>query len=109
VPGFTGLGVGASRVAVDVLLDLSGDPSARTELEMVRTTPLPFPPEPLRSLVVARTKRSLAHADDHGGRRGAWLRLLEYVGVGFDSRARAATSRRRHAPRADSPGMAASW
>jgi glycine/D-amino acid oxidase-like deaminating enzyme len=84
--GFTGLGVGASRFAADVLLDLvSGGPSARTELEMVRTTPLPFPPEPLRSLVVARTKRSLAHADDHGGRRDAWLRLLDRVGVGFDS------------------------
>ena len=52
---------------------------------MVRTTPLPLPPEPLCSPVVVQTKRSYAHADDHGGRRDAWLRLLDRVGVGFDS------------------------
>ncbi|MHB1599461.1 MAG: FAD-dependent oxidoreductase, partial [Acidimicrobiales bacterium] len=84
--GFTGLGVGASRFAADVLLDLlSGRPSELADLEMVRTTPFPFPPEPLRSLVVRRTRRSLANADGHGGRRDAWLRLLDRFGVGFDS------------------------
>jgi glycine/D-amino acid oxidase-like deaminating enzyme len=84
--GFTGLGVGASRFAADVLLDLvAGRASALTGLEMVRSTPVPFPPEPLRSLVVARTRRSLAHADDHDGRRDLWLRLLDRFGVGFDS------------------------
>jgi glycine/D-amino acid oxidase-like deaminating enzyme len=45
--GFTGLGVGASRFAADVMLDLlEGRPTERTRLEMVRTKPLPFPPEP---------------------------------------------------------------
>ncbi|MDA8290086.1 MAG: FAD-dependent oxidoreductase [Actinomycetota bacterium] len=84
--GFTGLGVGASRFAADVLLDLVGRvPSERAALEMVRTKPFPFPPEPLRSLVVARTRRSIARADASGGRRDAWLRLLDRLGVGFDS------------------------
>ncbi len=84
--GFTGLGVGASRFAADVLVDLvSGISSERTALEMVNTKPFPFPPEPLRSLVVARTRRSLAYADAHGGRRDRWLRLLDRFGIGFDS------------------------
>jgi len=84
--GFTGLGVGASRFAADVLLDLvAGVPSELTELEMVRTAPLPFPPEPLRSAVVAMTRRSIARADADDGRRDAWLRLLDRFGLGFDS------------------------
>lgn len=45
--GFTGLGVGASRFAADVMLDLlSGRPAERARLRMVRKRPLPFPPEP---------------------------------------------------------------
>ena len=47
--GFTGLGVGATRFAAEVMLDrLSGLTTERTRLEMVRRKPLPFPPEPLR-------------------------------------------------------------
>jgi len=84
--GFTGLGVGASRFAADVLLDLLGGGSTeRTEHEMVRKKPMPFPPEPLRSVVVAATKRSLVAADEHEGHRNAWLRVLDALGVGFDS------------------------
>jgi glycine/D-amino acid oxidase-like deaminating enzyme len=84
--GFTGLGVGASRFAADVLLDLlGGEESERTSLEMVRTRPFPFPPEPLRWLVVAQTRRSLARSDANAGRRGAWLGLLDRFGIGFDS------------------------
>jgi len=40
--GFTGLGVGATRFAADVLLDLlSGESTPRTELQLVRQRPLP--------------------------------------------------------------------
>ena len=47
--GFTGLGVGATRFAGDVVLDLlAGADTPRTRLEMVRTKPVPFPPEPIR-------------------------------------------------------------
>ena len=46
--GFTGLGVGASRFAADVMLDLlAGESTERTRTRMVREKPLPFPPEPL--------------------------------------------------------------
>jgi glycine/D-amino acid oxidase-like deaminating enzyme len=84
--GFTGLGVGASRFAARVALDLAaGETTERTRLEMVRRRPVPFPPEPLRSAVVNLTRRELARADRRDGRRGLWLRALDRMGLGFDS------------------------
>lgn len=86
VAGFTGLGVGSSRFAAEVLLDrIDGLDTPRTGLRMVRTLPTPFPPEPLRWLVVQTTRWSLARADARGGRRNPWLRLLDALGLGFDS------------------------
>jgi hypothetical protein len=46
---------------------------------------VPFPPEPLRYAVVQYTRRQLAAADRNQGRRGPWLRLLDRLGLGFDS------------------------
>lgn len=84
--GFTGLGVGASRFAAGVLLDLlDGRTSEATELAFVRSRPVPFPPEPLRSAVVNLTRWSLARADENEGRRNLWLRGLDALGLGFDS------------------------
>jgi len=34
---------------------------------------------------VQLTRRALIRADEDGGRRGQWLKLLDRVGVGFDS------------------------
>lgn len=86
VAGYTGLGVGAARFGALTMLDLlDGRRTERTELEMVRTKPLPFPPEPFRSLGIGWTTRSLARADANGGRRNLWLRTLDRVGLGFDS------------------------
>ena len=86
VNGFTGLGVGASRFAADVCLDLlDGRPTERTELEMVRKRPLPFPPEPLASIGIGVTRRSLDRADHNAGRRNVLLRILDRLGLGFDS------------------------
>jgi glycine/D-amino acid oxidase-like deaminating enzyme len=86
VAGYTGLGVGASRFGANVLLDLlSGQPTERSELQMVRTKPLPFPPEPVRAAGIGLTRWSLASADRRGGRRNAWLRALDSIGLGFDS------------------------
>ena len=86
VNGFTGLGVGAARFAADVCLDLlSGRSTARTELEMVRRKPLPFPPEPLASIGIQATRWSLDRADHSAGRRNLLLRTLDAVGLGFDS------------------------
>ena len=86
VAGFTGLGVGASRFAGQVTLDLlDGHDTARTRLEMVQSKPLPFPPEPLRTLGIRWTTMSLQRADAKGGKRNLWLRTLDRLGLGFDS------------------------
>ncbi len=84
--GYTGLGVGATRFGAEVMLDLlAGERTERTELEMVRGKPLPFPPEPFAWAGIALTKWSLARADAHGGRRNLWLRTMDRLGLGFDS------------------------
>ncbi|MEO8208047.1 MAG: FAD-dependent oxidoreductase [Chloroflexota bacterium] len=84
--GYTGLGVGASRWAGTVVRDMLLDPDAdRLQLEMVRSKPFPFPPEPARWLAVETVRRELARADENEGRRGLILRALDAIGVGFDS------------------------
>jgi glycine/D-amino acid oxidase-like deaminating enzyme len=86
VAGYTGLGVGATRFGARVMLDLlDGRDTERTRLRMVRTKPLPFPPEPLRFAGIELTRRSIAAADRHDGRRNLWLRTLDRAGLGFDS------------------------
>jgi glycine/D-amino acid oxidase-like deaminating enzyme len=84
--GYTGLGVGASRFGGRTALDLlDGRETEATALKLVRSRPLPFPPEPLRSGVIQLTRNRLAAADRHEGRRGLWLRTLDRAGLGFDS------------------------
>jgi glycine/D-amino acid oxidase-like deaminating enzyme len=86
VQGYTGLGVGATRFGAQVCLDLlAGRQGERTQLEMVRRKPVPFPPEPFRWTGIQLTRRALARADRHAGRRGPWLRALDRLGLGFDS------------------------
>ncbi|ALX65708.1 NAD(P)/FAD-dependent oxidoreductase [Microbacterium sp. XT11] len=84
--GFTGLGVGAARFAADVMLDLlSGRPTERTELRMVREKPLPFPPEPAASIGINLVRAAMDRADHNEGRRNLFLRTLDALGMGFDS------------------------
>ncbi len=84
--GYTGLGVAASRFGAEVALDLvDGNDTEATRLRYVRSRPVPFPPEPLRSGVVRLTQNRLAAADRREGRRGLWLRALDRAGLGFDS------------------------
>jgi glycine/D-amino acid oxidase-like deaminating enzyme len=84
--GYTGLGVVASRFGARVALDLLDErDSELTRLRMVRSRPIPFPPEPLRYAAIQATRAGLARADERGGRRGPWLRLLDRIGAGFDS------------------------
>lgn len=84
--GFTGLGVGSTRFAGEVMLDLlDGVSNERTELEMVRKRPLPFPPEPAASIGINATRWSLDRADHNGGRRNLLLKTLDALGLGFDS------------------------
>jgi len=86
VAGYTGLGVGASRFGARVMLDLvDGVDNERTRLQMVRTKPLPFPPEPARWAAIQATTWSIRRADRDEGRRNLWLRTLDRVGLGFES------------------------
>jgi glycine/D-amino acid oxidase-like deaminating enzyme len=84
--GYTGLGVGATRFGAQVMLDLlDGADTERTRLDLVRSKPLPFPPEPAAWVGIEATRRALASADRHQGRRNLWLRSLDRLGLGFDS------------------------
>lgn len=84
--GYTGLGVGATRFGANVMLDLlSGEETELTSLKTVRSKPIPFPPEPLRSAVVQLTRWSIARADANEGNRNLWLKTLDRFGLGFDS------------------------
>lgn len=84
--GFTGLGVGSTRFAAEVMLDLlERRENERTQLEMVRKRPLPFPPEPAAAMGINATRWSLDRADHNGGRRNLLLKTLDALGLGFDS------------------------
>lgn len=86
VAGFTGLGVGATHFAADVIADrFAGRTTERTELRMVKEVPLPFPPEPAASIGINLTRWSLDRADHNQGKRNALLRTLDALGLGFDS------------------------
>jgi glycine/D-amino acid oxidase-like deaminating enzyme len=84
--GYTGLGVAASRFGARTALDLlDGRETEATRLEYTQTKPLPFPPEPLKTAVIQLTRNRLDKADRNQGKRGAWLKLLDRLGLGFDS------------------------
>ena len=84
--GFTGLGVAATRFAANVMLDqLAGLETERTSLELVRSVPLPFPPEPAAFLGVQATRWALNRADHNEGKRNLLLKTLDAAGLGFDS------------------------
>jgi glycine/D-amino acid oxidase-like deaminating enzyme len=83
--GYTGHGVGSTRVAGRILAHLALEKeSPLLELSMVRKKPLPYPPEPLRRLAVAAVTRSLRRVDA-GGRPDLLLRILDLAGIGFSS------------------------
>ena len=84
--GHTGLGIGASRFSARVALDLlAGRETEATCSQLVRSRPLPFPPEPVRWAAIQATRQALARADRRQGRRGPWLQLLDRLGLGYDS------------------------
>jgi len=84
--GYTGMGVVASRFGARVALDLLDRPNApHLRLDFVRERCVRWPPEPIRSIAVQLTQRGLARADENEGRRGLWLRMLDWAGLGFDS------------------------
>ncbi len=84
--GYTGLGVVASRYGARIALDLLDRPDApRLQLDFIKKRAFPWPPEPIRALSVELTQRAMARADRNQGRRGPWLKLLDALGLGFDS------------------------
>ena len=86
VMGYTGLGVGSTRFGAQVMLDLlDGKDTERTRLKMVRKKPMPFPPEPFRFIFIRLTQWSINQADKNEGKRNLWLKLLDSLGLGFDS------------------------
>lgn len=83
--GYTGHGIGSSRIAGKILAHMAlGRQSPLLELAMARRKPFPFPPEPLRRLAVGAVTRALRRVDA-GERPGLLLRALEALGIGFSS------------------------
>ena len=83
--GYTGHGIGSTRVAGKILAHLALDrKSPLLELSMVRKKPFPFPPEPLRRLAVSAVTRSLRKVDA-GGKPGVMLKVLDAMGISFSS------------------------
>ena len=80
--GYAGLGVRGHPIGADVMLDLLSGKQTRRRLAMVRTEPIPFPPEPLRYLGIELTRASLAR-DRNDGKRNLWLRGLDAVRIGI--------------------------
>ena len=84
--GYTGLGVVATRYGARIALDLLDRPDAPAlQMRFVKKRAVPWPPEPIRALSVAMTQRAMARADRNEGRRGPWLKLLDVLGLGFNS------------------------
>lgn len=83
--GFTGHGLGTTRIAGRILAHLATDRvSDLLDLSLVKKPPFPYPPEPLRGWAVRAVTASLRRVDA-GGRPDLLLRLLDTMGLGFSS------------------------
>ncbi len=83
--GYTGHGIGSTRVAGKILAHLALDrKSPLLDLSMVKRKPFPFPPEPLRRLAVSAVTRSLRRVDA-GAKPGLMLKVLDAMGISFSS------------------------
>ncbi len=83
--GYTGHGIGSTRVAGKVLAHMAlAKQSELLQLKMVKEKPMPYPPEPFRSISVNMVTDSL-RAVDRGEKPNQLLRLLDLMGIGFSS------------------------
>jgi glycine/D-amino acid oxidase-like deaminating enzyme len=83
--GFTGHGLGSTRIAGRILAHLALDrPGDLLDLALVRKPPFPYPPEPLRRWAVNAVTRALRKVDA-GESPSLLLRVLDRMGVGFSS------------------------
>lgn len=83
--GFTGHGLGTTRLAGRILAHMALDrPNELLDLKLVKRQPFPYPPEPLRTFAVRAVTRALRRVDA-GGEPSLMLRLLARLGIGFSS------------------------
>lgn len=83
--GYTGHGLGSARLAGRILAHMAlGIDSPLLKLQMVTALPVPYPPEPLRSLAVRMVTGSMRKVD-RGFHPGLMLKLLDGLGIGFSS------------------------
>lgn len=83
--GFTGHGLGSTRIAGRILAHLALEQrSDLLDLSLVTRQPFPYPPEPVRRLAVNAVTRALRQVDA-GRAPNLMLRLLDRLGIGFSS------------------------
>jgi len=83
--GYTGHGVGTTRLGGQILAHLALDrPSDLLKLQLVTKKPFPYPPEPWRGMAVAAVTRGLRRVDA-GETPSLLLRMLDRFGLGFSS------------------------
>lgn len=83
--GFTGHGLGSTRIAGRILAHLAtGKKSDLLDLQLVTKAPFPYPPEPLRTWAVNAVTGDLRQVDQ-GKRPSLLLRMLDRLGLGFSS------------------------
>lgn len=88
--GYTGHGLGSTRVAGKILAHMALSRSSELfKLQLVERQPMPYPPEPLRSLAVNVVTGALRRVDQ--GKAGPFsgasmvLTMLDKLGIGFSS------------------------
>jgi len=83
--GYTGHGIGSTRLAAKILAHLALErPSDLLELSIVKNKPFPYPPEPVRSFAIRKVTNALRKTDA-GASPGLLLKLLDRIGIGFSS------------------------
>src|SRR5206468_5939546 len=83
--GYTGHGIGSTRIGGKILAHLALEKSSELlELSIVRKKPFPYPPEPLRSWAVNAVTRSLRQVDE-GKKPNLLLSILDKFRIGFSS------------------------
>lgn len=83
--GYTGHGIGTTRIAGNILAHIAmKKESDLLSLKMVTDKPFPYPPEPIRGLSVNAVTASLQQVD-RGKEPNVLLRMLDLLGIGFSS------------------------
>lgn len=83
--GYTGHGIGTTRIAGKILAHIAAArDSELLTLKMVTDKPFPYPPEPIRALSVNAVTASLQKVDK-GESPNLLLKFLDAMGIGFSS------------------------